>query len=58
MTIGEGVQLNLTYTELLKVIPNDTTLTTMIKPYLGAQGATVKCVGTAFPLILSDAQSN
>jgi hypothetical protein len=30
----------------------------MIKPYLGAQGATVKCISTAFPLILTDAQSN
>lgn len=54
MTIADGVQLNLTFTELLNIVPNDTTLTNRIKPYLGAQGSSVQCVGTVFPLTLAD----
>lgn len=34
ITIANGVQLNLTYAELLNIVPSDATLTNKIKPYL------------------------
>ncbi len=39
------------------MIPSDTTLTNLIKPYLGSYGTGAKCLSSFFPLILTDAQS-
>jgi hypothetical protein len=47
------VQLNLTYTELLNIVPSNSVLTDKIKPYLNAQGSSLQCVGSVFPLTLS-----
>lgn len=58
MTIANGVQLNLTFGELLNIVPSNTALTNKIKPYLSAQGNTLQCVGSAFPLILTASESN
>lgn len=58
VTIANGVQLNLTFAELLNIVPSNTALTNKIKPYLSAPGSTLQCVGTAFPLILTASESN
>jgi hypothetical protein len=58
VTIANGVQLNLTFAELLNIVPSNTALTNKIKPYLSAVGSTLQCVGSAFPLILSASESN
>lgn len=53
VTVANGVQLNLTYAELLNILPSQTTLTNKIKPYLSASASTLTCVGSAFPLTLT-----
>ena len=55
--MADGVQLNLTYSELLNCVPSDATLTSTIEPYLGVAGSKVQCVSSIFPLQLSDAES-
>lgn len=57
LTVGNGVQLNLTYSELLNCVPSDPTLTNTIKPYLGLTGSSAQCVSSVFPLQITDAQS-
>lgn len=53
LTITEGVQLNMTTTELGQVIPGDSTLRTLITPYLGASGSRATCLSNFFPLTLT-----
>lgn len=57
LTVGNGVQLNLTYSELLNCVPSNSTLTNTIKPYLGLNSSAAQCVSNVFPLNLSDTQS-
>lgn len=57
LTVGDGVQLNLTYSELLNCVPSDATLTNTIKPYLGLSASSAQCVSKVFPLQLTDVQS-
>jgi hypothetical protein len=58
LTLGEGVQLNLTTAELAQVVPSDATLRTLVTPYLGANGSRATCLSNFFPLILTDTQSD
>jgi hypothetical protein len=58
LTVADGLQLNLTYSELLNCVPSDSTLTNTVKPYLGLSGASAQCVSNVFPLQLTDTQSS
>ena len=58
LTIAEGVELNMTTTELAQVVPSDATLRALVTPYLGASGSRATCLSNFFPLTLTDAQSS
>lgn len=57
LTVADGVQLNLTYTQFCNFV-SDTTIRSLVKPYLGSQGSSAQCVSSVFPLQLSDIQCN
>jgi hypothetical protein len=58
ITVANGVQLNLTLSELSSnIIPGSTTLINKIKPYLSGAATNYQCVGSAFPLTLTAAES-
>jgi len=57
LTVANGVQLNLTYSELLNCVPSDATLTNTLRPYLGLSPSAAICVSNVFPLQLTDSQS-
>ena len=57
LTISNGVQLNMTETELSTVLVNNTALDNKIKPYLNVNGTTGACASEIFPLELTDAEA-
>ena len=40
------------------MVPSDSVLTNLIKPYLGSYGMGAQCLSSFFPLILTDTQSS